>query len=85
MANQKRTTRNHAEHLVNLLDPNLRNALRVLLSNDVRLTELRHALGVKTEPITELEYRLGLAKTGRTIELFTGIQRLSPADITEVL
>ena len=53
MANQKRTTRcgsiirNHAEHLVNNLDSNLRNALRVLLSNDARLAELRLALGVK--------------------------------------
>lgn len=77
--------RNHAEHLVNQLDSNLRNALRILLSNDVRLTELRLALGVKAEPITEREYRLGLAKTGRTIELFTGVRRLDPANITETL
>lgn len=83
----KHCNANHADHFVESLSANSRNSLRVILESERALKQLRHALGMPvsatTTAVSERDYRLGLAKTGRTIELFTGVRLLSPADLRE--
>jgi len=61
----------HATAFVEELTNNQRNALRVILSFDKGCRELRQALNTaKVIPISEDDRKTGLAKLGRTAELF---------------
>jgi hypothetical protein len=62
---------NHAAQFVSTLTRNQRNALRAILLHESGTPDLRHALGInKARTIPEHEHRTGLARTGRTSELF---------------
>jgi hypothetical protein len=61
----------HAAQLVSTLSINQRNALRVILAQEHECMKLRRALGThETKIVSEQERCAGLARTGRTIELF---------------
>lgn len=65
----------HAAQFVSTLNRNQRNALRVILLADHGCTKLRRALGTDALPVvTEQQRCTGLARSGRTIELFKGVR-----------
>lgn len=66
-----RASRNHAVHLAESLSTSQRNALRTILLHESGVPDSKHALGIhKTRTIPEQERRTGLARAGRTAELF---------------
>jgi hypothetical protein len=70
MATQK-NTKCHAANFVQSLSANQRNALRIILASEGCLGKLRRALGTQlTETISEDQRKTGLAKLGRTVDLF---------------
>lgn len=72
MAVQKHTApQSHAAHFAASLSKSQRNHLRVLLMHEHACRDLRHALGItKATTVSHAARAIGLAKTGRTIELF---------------
>ena len=65
------STKCHAAQFINTLSTSQRNALRVILAHEQGCTKLRRALGTQAiKVISEYERRTGLARTGRTVELF---------------
>jgi len=59
------------KHIVESLSSSQRNALRVLLAIEDGPALLRRELGIaKVEPLKEVTRKTGLARAGRTIELF---------------
>ena len=70
MANQN-STKCHAAQFIGTLSTSQRNALRVILAHEHGCVKLRAALGTHgIKPISEHERRTGLARAGRTVELF---------------
>jgi hypothetical protein len=65
------STKCHERNFVESLTSNQRNALRIILAHEGCLGKLRRALGTQlTETISENQRKTGLAKLGRTAELF---------------
>jgi hypothetical protein len=59
------------KHIVESLSSSQRNALRVLLAVEDGPALLRRELGTaKVEPLQEAARKTGLARAGRTIDLF---------------
>lgn len=62
-------TYNHSKSFVASLTPNHRNALRVLITTELK--QLRHELQMSNVAVmSEEDRKIALAKQGRTIELF---------------
>lgn len=60
-----------AETFCGSLNRNQRNHLRALLHHETACRDLKHALGIaKATTVTHAARATGLAKIGRTIELF---------------
>ncbi len=71
MAVIKHIAKTHASHFADSLNRSQRNHLRVLLSHQYAFRDLRHALGIADHKVmSHAEHATGLAKAGRTIELF---------------
>jgi len=69
-------------HIVQSLSSSQRNALRVLLAIEDGPALLRRELGIaKVEPLKEATRKTGLARAGRTIDLFHNHKRHTAADL----
>jgi hypothetical protein len=70
------------KHIVESLSSSQRNALRVLLAVEDGPALLRRELGIaKVEPLKEATRKTGLARAGRTIDLFHNHKRHAAADL----
>jgi hypothetical protein len=63
-------TKSHAAEFVSALPRNSRNALRVILASEQGAAKLRVALGMGEGAMTNPDRATGLARAGRTIDLF---------------
>ena len=69
--NLARASKNHAGHFAESLSKSQRNSLRAILLHESGVPDLRNALGIaKARIVPEHERRTGLARAGRTAELF---------------
>ena len=86
MAVQKHNApQSHAAHFAASLSTSQRNHLRVLLLHEHACRDLRRSLGVEKQAATvsHAAHATGLAKVGRTIELFAQAKP-SAANLREV-
>ncbi len=84
MAVKKSTAQSHSEAFVGNLTVSGRNALRTILLHETGAAQLKTALGIhKQQPMNEHARRTGLARAGRTIDLFRGVAAASPANLKE--
>jgi len=75
MAIKKHTAKSHAQEFVGSLTVAGRNALRAILAHADGAEQLRAALGVHKQPQLDMHTRrTGLARAGRTIDLFRGVE-----------
>jgi hypothetical protein len=82
MAVKQNSSRNHATQFINHLKSNERNALRVLLLTKSGLADLRKALGTESARVlSQAEVATGLARAGRTIDLFHNHNFHTPVDL----
>ena len=66
------STKCHAAQFVSTLSVSQRNALRVILTQEHGCANMRRALGTQAlKTISEHDRRTGMARAGRTAELFT--------------
>jgi len=66
-----RRVKSHAEEFVGSLSVSQRNSLKVIFLQEHACRDLRHALAVdQHKHVSEAEHRTGLARAGRTVELF---------------
>jgi hypothetical protein len=65
------STKCHAAQFVSSLSTSQRNALRVILAQEHGCMKMRRALGThEIKTVSEHDRRTGLARAGRTAELF---------------
>lgn len=84
MAVKKHSTRTHASEFLGTLTKGQKNSLRLLLVHEAG-AELHHLLDVRravTRAVRDVEHKLELAKSGRTIELFSAQHQATDFAIT---